>query len=268
MTIGQAAAAQYAEEIADAAIKEPDDLGDPHHPGKNASDADIKAYINSITAYSDEMLNCLAHHGFYGEELWIQFTCTFRSITINFLPNLQAVSWTKHLRANGVFVEQKRGLSRNKALVDCLFVPDFIPFTQENENVVAELQEEITSRKESEDPESYDPTYTKDPGMTPEIRSVVTAPLTNTKTLPSPTETGRPNTRSSSVNSPMRAYANQPKFSGLFTDDFEASIEQYETLCSLCEVRGDQRAKAFPVMLTGSAFSHYNRSYGKSNLSY
>ena len=66
----------------------------------------------------------------------------------------------------------------------------------------------------------------------------------------------------------MKAYTSRAKFSGSFNEDFDGALEQYETLSSLCELSEADMARAFPVMLTGAAFSLYTRQFSRKSLTF
>ena len=70
------------------------------------------------------------------------------------------------------------------------------------------------------------------------------------------------------IDAMMKAYSNRTKFSGSFNEDFNEALEQYETLSSLCELSETDMAKAFPIMLTGAAFSLYTRQFSRKSLSF
>ena len=65
--------------------------------------------------------------------------------------------------------------------------------------------------------------------------------------------------RRGTIDSVMKAYASITKLSGSFNEDFEAVLEQYGTLSSLCDLSDADMAKAFRVILTGAAFCLYPR---------
>lgn len=71
-----------------------------------------------------------------------------------------------------------------------------------------------------------------------------------------------------SIEALMKAYTHRTKYTGSFTESFDAAIEHQETPCSVCECSESDMGKAFPVMLSGAAFTHYSHNYSKKNLSY
>ena len=72
----------------------------------------------------------------------------------------------------------------------------------------------------------------------------------------------------SRIDSISKAYQGQQKYSGAFTEGFDTYVEKYETLCAVFELTEEERARAFPIMLTGAAFTHFSHHYARKNLSY
>ena len=66
----------------------------------------------------------------------------------------------------------------------------------------------------------------------------------------------------------MKAFVSRTKFSGSFNEDLEGALDQYETLSSLCNLSDADMSKAFPVMLTGAAFSLYTKQFSRKSLTY
>ena len=60
-----------------------------------------------------------------GEELWIEYTATFRPTALKYVSGPQQLSWTKFIRKNGVFVEQKRSFPKWRGLTDCIEASSF-----------------------------------------------------------------------------------------------------------------------------------------------
>lgn len=74
--------------------------------------------------------------------------------------------------------------------------------------------------------------------------------------------------RKNGVESLMKAYSHRQKYSGSFTESFDNAIEQYETMSAVCEFSTEDMSKAFPIMLTGPAFTHFSHHYAKKAMSY
>ena len=70
------------------------------------------------------------------------------------------------------------------------------------------------------------------------------------------------------IESLMKSYSHQPKYSGSFVEDFEGCVEQYDTYCQLFELIEDEKEKRFPIMLTEAAFAHYFRQFSKLGMTY
>ena len=67
----------------------------------------------------------------------------------------------------------------------------------------------------------------------------------------------------SRVDSISKAYHSRQKYSGGFTESFDNAVENYETLCRVFQLSDEEMARAFPMMLTGAAFSHYSHYFAK-----
>lgn len=287
MTIGQAANLQYEQEMMDENIayngtgNDDIGLGDPNPPNNNASTEDKIAYAYDVKIYSAEMLECLKKANVTGKELWVEFTCTFRESSIKVMTAAQHVAWSRFLRENGVFVEQKRGLARWKTLRNCLLAEHFIPFHGSSPPQV--LNDEIDCSRELGEnnvQDGDDKTNVNRNTLPASNEKPVT--LKNTVSLSDTVPTygkgsnssgslateGKNGRNRNGIDSLMKAYAHRTKFAGSFTDDFDGAIEQYETLAALCDLSEEDMSKGFPIMLTGSAFSHYTRNYAKKFLRY
>jgi len=295
MTVGQAAALQHAQEMReqdgrDLLVEDSgagNDLGDPDPPPTNAS-AEMKlTYSRAVKQYSDEMLECLKGTGATGRELWIEFTCTFRESTLKHMQTAQQVAWARFLRDNGVMVEQKRGLARWKALSNCLKANDFIPTktrcTQTDEanelKATVRTQDVGVPRSQPRAPETGKANNTAklngnrylDHAKSHDLNERTQCVKASSNLCDSPVRDigkGTGYSKKNGIESLMKAYTSRSKFSGSFTEDFDGAIEQYETLAALCDLTDGEMSKGFPIMLTGSAFSHYTRAYAKQNLPY
>ena len=72
----------------------------------------------------------------------------------------------------------------------------------------------------------------------------------------------------SRVDSISKAYHSRQKYSGGFTEGFDNAVENYETLCRVFQLSDEEMARAFPMMLTGAAFSHYSHYFAKKSMTY
>lgn len=95
-------------------------FGDPTFPGTSATSEALLQYKSDIREYSSTVLEILKKHSVRGEYLWLEFTCSFRVKTIQFMHISDQVEWVTFLRNNGVNVKSKTGYHRWKALRDCL----------------------------------------------------------------------------------------------------------------------------------------------------
>ena len=265
---------------------EVDDFGDPDPPPVTATSDQKLEYSRAVNHYSKEILDHLREiTSLKGEELWIEYTCSFRKQTIKAMSSTQQIDWARFLRSRGVSVLHKRGKSRWKALQDCLEAKEFIPATEQNDD----------ARKTS----TADPP--NQPSFSHTTRSTHKSP---NKDLPSvcgveeenkddknsnkhsvnfrthgpsgsanfrthgPSSTSHGFSRRGQLESLMKAYQSQTKYSGSFVEDFEGAIEQFNTICVMLELSEEDKAKGFPIMLTGAAFSRYSRQYARKELTY
>lgn len=253
-----------------------------------------------IKIYSKDMLNVMKNTKVTGQDLWIEFTCSFTERTIKALPCSEQSYWIKHLLENGVGIKPKRGYARWKVLSDALKWTEFRPTvggTSSNTNTRPTISN--TNAGPSGNPtldnlhnnmrnlNMTDPSVPQRPtlnsGNLNEItprnthqgriylggrREILPHVQQSSESVPPNNRTDRRGTPSYGLNYLMKAYSNRQKFSGSFTEDFEGCIQQYETLCSLCGLDENEMSKGFPIMLTGAAFAHYSRKYARENLSY
>lgn len=62
------------------------------------------------------------------------------------------------------------------------------------------------------------------------------------------------------VNGLLKAFSTTQKYTGRLRDDLEEVIEDFETLCELCDVTDDrQKLKSIPIMLKAGAFHRYSK---------
>lgn len=100
---------------------------DPDPPPSNSSMQHVTAYINQVQVYSAEMLDCFGHCSFRGNDLWIEFICSFRPASLNAMSRDMAFLWSDFLYSRGVNVHYKENIGLIQGLIDCLFwesVPD------------------------------------------------------------------------------------------------------------------------------------------------
>ena len=88
--------------------------------------------------YAKEMLECFKRHKFTGEDLWIEFTNTFRVHSIKVLSATALTDWVEFLLERGVHVKRGRNIKRAKALCECLTAETFIPKSSSKEDEVTE----------------------------------------------------------------------------------------------------------------------------------
>ena len=248
----------------------PDDIddnegfGDPSPPPRNASVEEKRLYSQNVNDYGRHILNHFMNiQDMKGKELWIEFTCSFREKSIVAISSTLTLDWARFLRRRGVQVTMKRGTKRTKALLECLQAEEFTPFNGDadpiNENSATAIQ-----------PPTHPPAQEKSNSCAPQLTRAddihnanIRPPETN-----SSNSSGSIASRRAPLEALMKAYSHQKKYSGSFVEDFESSIEQYNTYCQLFELNEEEKAKGFPIMLTGAAFAHYSRQFAKKKMTY
>lgn len=71
---------------------------------ENATEKEKVAYIPLLNGYSSKMLQCLKNSSFSGEDLWIEFSSTFRDHLITYMIATGVVNWIDSLRSRGVHI--------------------------------------------------------------------------------------------------------------------------------------------------------------------
>ena len=255
---------------------EDQDFGDPDPPPATASSEQKLEYSRAVHEYSKEIIDHLrAIPDLKGEELWIEYTCSFRKQTIKAMTSTMQIDWARFLRSRGVSVPHKRGTSRYKSLQDCLEAKEFVGNSnQEGEDsqvCIAGNQTPANSPNATavrvEQDNSPPPVRTSQ-GVITEDRNTRNQGVGDRARLHGQSSITSAGSRRGPLESLIKAYQSQNKYSGSFVEDFEGAIEQFNTLCGILELSEEDKAKGFPIMLRGAAFAHYSRQYAKKNMTY
>ena len=70
------------------------------------------------------------------------------------------------------------------------------------------------------------------------------------------------------IQSIMKSYQGRTKFKGNFDEDFEGSLEQFETFSQVYQLTEEEKARAFPFMIDEGALSHFTNTFSKRNYTY
>ena len=273
------------------------DLGDPDPPDADCSPEERERYSVAVENYANEMFNSLHETKLVGEDLWLEFSSTFRKETIFAMKATSVLNVIQFLRRSGVYVISKRGYARAKALADCLLANSF----QSNTTVMEPLNVDVRQEpqhlgRSTVEPRQRNQTRNSSPEEAASVgnhrdHQKITTRDPNERenqhhrsnheerihhrafqsTVPTTTISSSLNLESRNkrgIDSLMKAYVSHPKFSGSFIEDFDGAIEEFETLARLCEVSEEDMSKGFPIMLKGAAFSHYSRNFARRNLTY
>ena len=136
------------------------EFGDPLRPREDAPQNIWKTYVQKVEEYSSEMLLTLKETKWEGEDLWIDFTCTFRAVTINYMKPTQLMEWTDFLLSRNVYVHKNGDYCT--ALKKCL----------PRENHIS--RDEVSPNQESVEPMN-DSIYSQDEKLKPQDADLETS---------------------------------------------------------------------------------------------
>ena len=200
------------------------------------------------------------------------------------MSSSQQIDWARFLRSRGVSVLHKRVKSGWKALQDSLESKEFIPASEQNDDARQtptadppnQPSSSHTTRPTHKSPNKDLPSFcrveeeNKDDKNSNKhsvnFRTHGPSSSANFRTGPSSTSHGF--SRRGQLESLMKAYQSQTKYSGSFVEYFEGAIEQFNTICVILELSEEDKVKGFPIMLTVAAFAHYSRQYARKELTY
>lgn len=120
---------------------------DPDPPSENATKEELQAYHHLTTEYCNEMIDSFEASDLKGENLWIEFTATFREHTVLQMTKTMLMRWVKLLVNGGVYVTRKKGYARTKALIECLDADDFPCQEITAESAEEDIPEETEERR-------------------------------------------------------------------------------------------------------------------------
>ena len=101
------------------------DFGDPVPPTIGVSREQLDEYRLAVDKYAIDVLECMEGSGVKNEDLWIEFTCSFKEFSIRSMSPRCQIKWAQSLRKNGVNVKAQGGFARWKALQECLMSSTF-----------------------------------------------------------------------------------------------------------------------------------------------
>ena len=120
------------------------------------------------------MLLTLKETKWVGEDLWIDFTCTFRAVTINYMNPTQLIDWTDFLLSRNVYVREDGDY--RTALKKCLLRVNHIS-RDEGALLMAEHKEandEVSPNQESVEP-MHDSINSQDEKLKPQDADLETS---------------------------------------------------------------------------------------------
>lgn len=266
-------------------------------------------YREEVVRYSRSVLECFEHDTrLREEELWIDFTSIFRSETISVLTASQKSKWISLLRSRGDFVRKKRGISRNKALVECLESTEFTRLDQiecsSGSGLSPHRQTKVHLAPSGQPRPDLDYFATAENGLSKKANFDVLHPSGTQHTqsrhnmFPKSTSHGKnaelghskmtpphfPRTAylmektfrtpdndkrgSHAIGSLMKAYARRRGYSGRWDKDIDSAIEVFDTLADTYALTDSDKERAIPIMLRDDALSFYSTTFRNKNASY
>jgi len=89
-----------------------DSFGDPDVLPDGSSNIQLREWNTQVNEYAQVMLDTMKEHHTEGEDLWLDFTATFRAHSIRALTPKSLLDWIAFLVSRGVYVQRKRGFPR------------------------------------------------------------------------------------------------------------------------------------------------------------
>jgi len=234
-----------------------DAFGDPDVLAEGANNIQIREWNNEVNEYASEMLQTMKEHHTESEDLWLDFTSTFRPHSIRALTPKNLLDWIAFLVSRGVYVQRKRGFPRAKALLQCLLQDNFVQVKGNSS-----IREFETPRDNVVNQNSY-VEYTPDrqAQCEPFAQTPIITPLnTNEEDNMEDTNIVVTTKRSSGVGGLMKAYQGRKKFSGSFDEDLNSTFEIFHAMANMCHLTDEEKVEGFPVILTEDALDFYVRS--------
>lgn len=232
-----------------ALIEFDEELGDPKPPGNEESDVVWSLYKTDVAAYSDEMLSAFKTTNMVGKNFWIEFTATFNPCTFLHMTKTMQLKWVNILIERGVYVTRKQGYARSKALKDCLTSEDFIPYREPKES-------SDKSRSKEQMLVNGNLKVNRDKH---ELKSLPTEKINNNEGDESISQLRNRMGMSGFI----KSFSGRKKYSGLWSENLDETIEVYESMARLCQLTKDEMASALPLTLTGDALSFFTRNYNR-----
>ena len=244
-------------------------IGDPDPLPEEATSAQRREWTKTVKDYAAEMLNAYKETYLQGEEMWIEFTTTFREHTIEALPSRLHLEWIEFLRSRGVYVRRDRGFPKVQALIECLRQDTFTPAIECHEGA---NRFRSTSHQQGCDAVVAEANQAEADGNNLQLHSIrnqnddlhdqaiIGEDATASYQVVPGVESvayNEQNQRSAGIHGLMRAYGNRDKFSGAFDEDLNSALELYETMSRMCRLSEKQKAEGFPIMLRADALNFY-----------
>jgi hypothetical protein len=217
---------------------------DPTPPGANATPVERGAYLAELLQYSDESLTAFKGSKMSGEDLWGEFTTTFRPEGIQNLNVPSVIAWRDLLIERNVYVAHGRLVHRKTALINCLKAVEFPrpegTRTQGTLSPTAEGAGDHTNQNEEQSNREC-----RDNGES-SVRSNASSESYRTSQI-------------------SRTYQSRAKFGGSFDDDLHGALQTYETFSEMYGLNEVEMSASLPLILDGDALTFYAARIPKSS---
>ena len=232
-----------------------DDFDDPDPLPEDASDEQREAYGTEMKNYCTEMISVFKESSLQGKQLWLEFCSSFRYHTLQYLDRAQSLCMVQLLISRGVFVNRRKGLSRIRALSQCIEQESFIPYSAStgDKQLNEEEEEGVPQTSTAKENVAKSNTRPSEEENSKENTNVLEQSMAETHDQESQRKS-----HGLRISGFMRAYQGRQKFNGNIEDDFSTAVNLFNTLSRLCRLSENEKAEAVPIMLNGEALSYYS----------
>lgn len=231
---------------------------DPCPPPHNATAETIAIYNESLRKYVKEW--CETYNGIAkisSSTIWCDFTGDFSLFGLQNLTGNEVTSIRNILLSHGIFVYQRRGFPKLKALVEC-WQKEECPMVKNN---AKEQEEDIAIDAAEVSVEAAKKAKSISKALEHKFDKIVKEngvdnAETNHSVKGDPI-TGSSQKSSVSLQGLIKAFGNRPKYNGLWDEDLIGTIEVFELAAEMCNVSEQEMLRGIPIMLDGAALSYY-----------
>ncbi len=91
-------------------------IGDPDPVPEGSTSEEKLKYAEAVSSYAKDMLYAFQSSTLTGEDLWLDFTSTFRKHTIPHIPNRLLKDWVDVLTQGNVYVKRQKRISESTSI--------------------------------------------------------------------------------------------------------------------------------------------------------